>query len=72
MVRAGRSRDRLSAVPRGEVRLRDGPAVGLERDVVRLGAAAHTGVEHVQVFELGGGELEVEHVEGLGYPFGPH
>ena len=50
----------------------DGPAVGLERDVVRLRAAAHAGVECVQAFELGSGELEVEHVEVLGDPFGPH
>jgi hypothetical protein len=47
----------------------DGPAVGLEHDVVRLRSAAHAGVEYVQAFELGGGELEVEHVEVLGDPW---
>jgi hypothetical protein len=49
-----------------------GPAVGLEGDVVRLRAAAHAGVERVQGFELGVGELEVGHAEVLGDPFGPH
>jgi hypothetical protein len=34
-------------------------------------AAAHAGVERVQGFGLGGGELEVEYVEVLGDPFGP-
>ena len=37
-----------------------------------LGPAAYPGVECVQAVELGGGELEVEHVEVLGDPFGPH
>jgi hypothetical protein len=50
----------------------DGSTVGLERDVVELRAAAHAGVERVQGFELGGGELEVEHVEVLCDPFGPY
>jgi hypothetical protein len=50
----------------------DLPAEVLQGDVFGLGAAAYAGVELVQGRELVGAEFEVEHVEVLGDPLGPH
>ena len=52
--------------------LGDDPAECLQGDGRRFRAAAASGVERVQGLHLAGGELEVEYVEVLGNPLGPH